>query len=241
MGARQRDARGVGGALSLGVAGVAGVKQEGWRLAVKRAVDRVAAAGGLLVASPVLAATAIAIRAAMGRPVLFVQERPGLHGEPFRLVKFRTMTEKRDEQGRLLPDELRLPWIGRALRSASLDELPQLWNVLKGDMSLVGPRPLLSRYLSRYSREQARRHAVLPGITGWAQINGRNALTWEEKFRLDVWYVDHWSPFLDARILAATVFRVFRRQGISRQGHATMPEFLGLRAVSQDESVMKKE
>lgn len=203
------------------------MKQEGWRLAVKRAVDCFAAAGGLLVLAPALGATAAALRLTTGRPVLFVQDRPGLHGVPFRLFKFRTMSSARDAQGNLLPDEQRLTWVGSAVRAASLDELPQLWNVLRGQMSLVGPRPLLMQYLSRYSVNQARRHDVVPGITGWAQINGRNALSWEEKFALDLWYVEKWSLALDAKILATTLLRVFRRQGIARAGHATMPEFTG--------------
>ncbi len=210
------------------------MKQQGWWLGLKLAMDRVAAAGALAVLSPVLGATAVAIRASMGRPVFFVQERPGKGGRPFRLVKFRTMTSERDERGQLLPDERRLTRVGRVVRSLSLDELPQLWNVLRGDMSLVGPRPLLMRYLPRYSRRQARRHEVLPGITGWAQVNGRNALSWEDKFELDVWYVEHWSPWLDARILALTVLKVVRREGISGEGQATMTEFLGSSGALQE-------
>ena len=203
------------------------MKQQGWPLRLKRAADRVAAAAALVALSPVIGATVVAIRASMGRPVFFVQERPGKGGKPFHVVKFRTMTSACDERGQLLPDERRLTRVGRVVRSLSLDELPQLWNVMKGDMSLVGPRPLLMRYLPRYSRRQARRHEVLPGITGWAQVNGRNALSWEEKFELDVWYVDHWSLWLDARILALTVLKVVRREGISGDGQATMAEFLG--------------
>jgi len=203
-------------------------RQSGWRLAVKRASDRTAAAVGLALAAPVLAAAALAIRASLGSPVLFRQERPGLGGRPFRVVKFRTMREATGPDGAPLPDSERLTALGRFLRSTSIDELPQLWNVLRGDLSLVGPRPLLVRYLPRYSPEQARRHDVLPGITGWAQVNGRNAISWEEKFGLDVWYVDHWTLALDLKILAMTVARVFRRDGISRDGHATMPEFTGL-------------
>jgi lipopolysaccharide/colanic/teichoic acid biosynthesis glycosyltransferase len=163
----------------------------------------------------------------MGPPVFFRQLRPGLHGRPFRVVKFRTMADARDARGGLLPDAARLTAVGRVLRATSLDELPQLWNVLRGELSLVGPRPLLMQYLPRYSPEQARRHDVLPGVTGWAQVHGRNALSWEDKFALDVWYVDHWSPWLDLRILAATLLHVARREGISQPGHATMPEFLG--------------
>ncbi|MBI3181710.1 MAG: sugar transferase [Myxococcales bacterium] len=193
----------------------------------KRTLDIAAASGGLALLGPALGATALAIRATMGRPVFFRQERPGRHGRPFVLLKFRTMADGRDADGRLLPDEQRLTRIGRLIRSLSLDELPQLWNVLEGEMSLVGPRPLLMQYLSRYTPEQARRQEVLPGITGWAQVNGRNALSWEEKFRMDVWYVDNWSLWLDAKILGLTLLRVLDRRGISRPGHATMPEFFG--------------
>jgi lipopolysaccharide/colanic/teichoic acid biosynthesis glycosyltransferase len=203
------------------------VKQTGWRLAVKRGIDRSAAAVGLLVTAPVMAATAVAVRASMGSPVLFRQKRPGLRGEIFEVVKFRTMRDANGPDGRPLPDDKRLTRVGIFLRQTSLDELPQLWNVLRGDISLVGPRPLLVRYLARYSPEEMRRHDVLPGITGWAQVNGRNAVTWDERFRLDLWYVDHWSLALDAKILAMTALKVLRRDGISREGHATMPEFMG--------------
>jgi lipopolysaccharide/colanic/teichoic acid biosynthesis glycosyltransferase len=194
---------------------------------VKRTVDLAAAALGLLLLSPVLLLVAAAIRISMGAPVLFVQERPGRNSRVFRTVKFRTMRESRRHDGVPLPDAERLTALGRFLRASSLDELPQLWNVLRGELSLVGPRPLLVQYLDRYTPEQARRHEVLPGITGWAQVNGRNALRWEEKLALDVWYVDHWSLALDGRILLATLGQVLRRQGISRDGHATMPEFMG--------------
>jgi lipopolysaccharide/colanic/teichoic acid biosynthesis glycosyltransferase len=163
----------------------------------------------------------------MGRPIFFRQQRPGRFVKPFWLLKFRTMSDRRGAGGKLLPDADRLTRIGRMLRATSLDELPQLWNVLRGDISLVGPRPLLMQYLPRYSPEQARRHDVIPGITGWAQINGRNALTWEEKFALDTWYVDNWNMILDLRILMLTLVRILRRDGISRAGHATMPEFMG--------------
>jgi lipopolysaccharide/colanic/teichoic acid biosynthesis glycosyltransferase len=169
----------------------------------------------------------LSIQWKLGTPVLFVQQRPGLRGRPFKLLKFRTMMDGRDAQGRLLPDAERLTPFGRFLRSSSLDELPELFNVLKGDMSLVGPRPLLMEYLPRYTPEQARRHDVRPGITGWAQVNGRNALSWEEKFKLDVWYVDHQSFALDLKILWMTLFRVFQRKSISAEGHATMPKFMG--------------
>ncbi len=193
----------------------------------KRALDVALAALGLLVLAPVLLVLAVLVRVKLGGPVLFVQERPGRGGRLFRLLKFRTMTEARDATGQLLPDAERLPPFGRWLRASSLDELPELWNVLRGDMSLVGPRPLLVRYLPRYSAEQARRHEVRPGLTGWAQINGRNALSWDEKFRLDVWYVDHRTLGLDLKILCLTVWKVVRRDGISAAGEATMPEFLG--------------
>lgn len=170
---------------------------------------------------------AVMIRVKMGRPVLFRQLRPGLHGEIFEMMKFRTMTDERDGEGKLLPDARRLPPFGRWLRASSLDELPELINVLKGDMSLVGPRPLLVQYLERYSPEQARRHDVRPGLTGWAQINGRNAISWERKFEFDLWYVDHQSVWLDFRILLLTIWRVVVRDGISASGEATMPEFRG--------------
>jgi lipopolysaccharide/colanic/teichoic acid biosynthesis glycosyltransferase len=180
---------------------------------------------GLL--SPVLLGTAVVVRVLLGSPVCFTQLRPGLGGKPFRMIKFRTMTDARDAHGELLPDEQRLTRFGRMLRASSLDELPELWNVLKGDMSLVGPRPLLMEYLPLYSPEQARRHEVRPGITGWAQINGRNAISWEQKFALDVWYVEHRSVWLDMKILALTAWRVLRREGISAAGEATMPKFTG--------------
>ena len=167
------------------------------------------------------------VRLNLGRPVFFRQPRPGRQGRVFELIKFRTMTQARDAQGHLLPDAQRLTRFGRWLRSTSLDELPEVLNVLRGEMSLVGPRPLLVQYLDRYSPEQARRHEVLPGLTGWVQVKGRNALTWEEKFRLDVWYVDHRSLWLDLRILALTVWHVLRRHGVSAPGAATMPEFMG--------------
>ncbi len=204
-----------------------GNRQRGVALALKIVLDRLVAGIGLLAAAPLLAGIEATIRATMGRPVFFVQQRPGVHGKPFKLVKFRTMRNALDAAGRPLPDEQRLSSIGRALRATSLDELPQLWNVLRGELSLVGPRPLLMQYLPRYSPEQARRHDVVPGITGWAQVNGRNAVSWDEKFAMDVWYVDHWSLWLDLRILAMTASRVLLRRGISQAGHATMPEFMG--------------
>lgn len=181
----------------------------------------------LVVLSPFLLLISLLIRISLGSPVIFRQLRPGYKGQPFICYKFRTMNDHRDEQGNLLPDEHRLTRLGRFLRATSLDELPELLNVLRGEMSLVGPRPLLMQYLDRYSPEQARRHDVLPGITGWAQVNGRNALTWDEKFRLDVWYVDHWSFWLDIKILALTAWKVLKREGISQPGFATAPEFMG--------------
>jgi lipopolysaccharide/colanic/teichoic acid biosynthesis glycosyltransferase len=167
------------------------------------------------------------VRVKLGAPVFFKQVRPGLHGKPFRMVKFRTMTDERDIAGLLLPDSVRLTSFGRFLRSSSLDELPELWNVLKGDMSLVGPRPLLMEYVPLYSKEQLRRHEVRPGITGWAQVNGRNALSWDKKFELDVWYVDHQSMLVDINILRLTVMKVVLREGIGAPGDATMPLFTG--------------
>lgn len=196
---------------------------------LKRVFDVIAAAAGLIALSPVMAAVAAVILIREGRPVVFRQVRPGLGGRPFEMVKFRTMSNAMGADGRPLPDAQRLTRLGAFLRASSLDELPELWNVLNGDMSLVGPRPLLMQYLPLYSPEQARRHEVRPGVTGWAQINGRNAISWDEKFRLDVWYVDHRSFWLDLKIIALTVIRVFRREAISAEGHATMPPFEGAR------------
>lgn len=194
---------------------------------MKRLFDILLSACGLLVLAMPLLALAWQVRRKLGSPVLFTQVRPGLHGKPFRMVKFRTMTDERDASGALLPDAQRLTPFGRFLRSSSLDELPELWNVLRGEMSLVGPRPLLMEYLHLYSPEQARRHEVRPGITGWAQVNGRNAISWTDKFALDVWYVDHRSLWLDMRILWLTVRKVLVRDGISAAGEATMPRFEG--------------
>ena len=191
----------------------------------KRWLDVVGASGGLLLTAPVQAVAAAAVRRQMGSPVLFRQQRPGLGGRPFTLLKMRTMRHAVDGSGRVLPDAKRLTSLGRRLRATSIDELPELRNVLRGDMSLVGPRPLLMEYLDRYTPEQARRHEVRPGITGWAQVNGRNALSWGDKFELDVWYVDHVSFALDVRILWRTVKAVVMREGISADGEATMPEF----------------
>lgn len=196
---------------------------------MKRAMDVVLVSCALLVLVLPLAGLAWLVRVRLGSPVLFRQERPGMHGQPFQMVKFRTMTDARDLDGQLLPDADRLTAFGRFLRSSSLDELPGFWNVLKGDMSLVGPRPLLMEYLPLYSPEQARRHEVRPGITGWAQINGRNALSWDEKFKLDVWYVDNRSLWLDIKILWLTVRKVLVRDGISAAGEATMSRFTGSR------------
>ena len=193
----------------------------------KRFLDLIAALTALIVLMSVLAVLALLVRVNLGAPVLFRQTRPGLHGKPFTLYKFRTMTDARDAQGNLLPDAERLTAFGRFLRATSLDELPELWNVLKGDMSLVGPRPLLMQYLDRYTPEQARRHEVRPGITGWAQVNGRNALTWEQKFALDVWYVDHVSFWLDIKIIALTFWKILKREGINQPGQATAEEFFG--------------
>ena len=193
----------------------------------KRFFDLLLTSLGLMIISPVLLALALLVRVKLGPPVLFKQQRPGYRSKPFWIYKFRSMTNQRDESGRLLPDEARLSRLGRFLRTSSLDELPELLNVLRGEMSLVGPRPLLMQYLDRYTSEQARRHNVLPGMTGWAQINGRNALTWEDKFRLDAWYVDHWSFLLDIRILLRTLGKWVRSEGISQPGHATAEEFMG--------------
>jgi lipopolysaccharide/colanic/teichoic acid biosynthesis glycosyltransferase len=192
---------------------------------LKRVFDIVVSAVALTVLAPVMGLIALLVWRTMGRPVLFRQARPGLHGKPFVMYKFRTMRDLRDAEGNLLPDEARLTPFGRWLRTTSLDELPELVNVLRGEMSLVGPRPLLMEYLDRYTPEQARRHEVKPGITGWAQIHGRNNLSWDERFKLDVWYVDNWSLWLDLKILWRTLWMVLRREGISAQGHATMPRF----------------
>lgn len=193
----------------------------------KRGVDLLAVFAVSPFVLPVVIVVALVVRLRMGSPVFFRQVRPGYMAKPFTLLKFRTMNSARDERGSLLPDEKQLTKLGSLLRRYSVDELPQLWNVLKGEMSLVGPRPLLMQYLDRYTPEQARRHEVKPGVTGWAQVNGRNDLSWEERFQLDVWYVDHWSLWLDEKILMRTIRKVFLREGISQSGHVTMPEFLG--------------
>lgn len=194
---------------------------------MRHLLDLTAAVLGLLFLSPIILFLIILIRLKLGSPVFFTQTRPGLHGKPFKMIKFRTMTDARDAKGELLPDSVRLTHFGKFLRSSSLDELPELWNVLKSDMGLVGPRPLLTEYLPRYTPEQARRHEVRPGITGWAQVNGRNAISWEDKFKLDVWYVDNQSFWLDLKILFLTIKKVFVREGISAAGEATMPKFTG--------------
>ena len=191
----------------------------------KRALDLVVALAALVLLAPILLGIALAVRIGLGRPVLFRQQRPGLGGRPFALLKFRTMTDARDAAGQPLPDDRRLTPLGQLLRRTSLDELPELINVLKGDMSLVGPRPLLIDYLPHYSPEQARRHEVRPGLTGWAAVNGRNATSWEQRLAQDVWYIDHRSFALDCRILLMTVVKVIRQEGISQDGHATMPRF----------------
>ena len=194
---------------------------------LKRIFDLLASAFGLLLLSPVILIVAWQVSRKLGSPVFFRQTRPGLHGKPFEMVKFRTMLDAQDENGNPLPDSERMTPFGRFLRSTSLDELPELWNVLKGDMSLVGPRPLLMEYLPLYSQEQYRRHDARPGVTGWAQVNGRNAISWEDKFRLDVWYVDNQSLWLDVKILFLTVKKVLVRDGISGEGEVTMSRFTG--------------
>jgi sugar transferase EpsL len=198
-----------------------------YRRYAKRLFDIAIALLVLVLASPILSITAVLVRLRLGSPILFTQQRPGRHGRPFTLIKFRTMTDQRDTHGQLLPDADRLPRFGRFLRATSLDELPELWNVLKGEMSLVGPRPLLMEYLPRYTPAQMRRHDVLPGITGWAQVNGRNALSWEEKFAFDTWYVDNHNLWLDLKIILMTLRQVIKRDGINQPGEATMKPFEG--------------
>jgi lipopolysaccharide/colanic/teichoic acid biosynthesis glycosyltransferase len=201
------------------------MNQAGLRLVAKRSIDVAIASSVLLMTAPLLVGAATAIAVSMGRPILFRQKRPGRHAVPFEILKLRTMTN--GDEGNPRPDAERLTRVGRVLRATSLDEIPQLWNVLRGEMSLVGPRPLLLEYLPLYTAEQARRHAVMPGITGWAQVNGRNALSHEQRFALDVWYVDNWSLALDFKILAMTAVRMLSHQGISAAGHATMPKYTG--------------
>lgn len=194
---------------------------------IKRLLDILLSGGALLILWPVLLMTAILVRTKLGSPVIFCQERPGKDEKIFKLYKFRSMTDAKDENGNLLPDEIRLTKFGKLLRSTSMDELPELWNILRGDMSIVGPRPLLVKYLPLYNEEQCRRHDVRPGLTGWAQANGRNAISWEEKFRLDVEYVDHISFALDVKTIWLTLKNVLRREGISSENAATMEEFAG--------------
>lgn len=194
----------------------------------KSALDIVLTVSALLLLLPLLPLLAMFVGLKIGVPIFFTQDRPGLHGTAFRLYKFRTMSCARDANGALLPDSARLTPFGRFLRSTSLDELPELWNVLKGDLSLVGPRPLLTQYMNRYTLEQARRHEIKPGITGWAQVNGRNGITWEEKFKLDIWYLEHRSFNLDLKIISLTIWKILGREGISQSGHVTMEEFKGV-------------
>jgi lipopolysaccharide/colanic/teichoic acid biosynthesis glycosyltransferase len=210
------------------------LREQGFPRRLKRVLDVAVSAIGLLLLSPVLLVVIVLVRLERP-PVFFRQQRPGYKGIPFFALKFRSMTDKRDEHGRLLPDEARITRLGAFLRRSSIDELPQFWNVLRGDMSLVGPRPLLMQYLDRYSPEQARRHLAPPGITGWAQVNGRNDLTWEKRLALDVWYVDHWSFWLDLRILGITVRKVLTGEGIAAEGSATMPEFMGNESTSPNQ------
>ena len=200
---------------------------------IKRGMDLLLSGAALVVLSPVLLVTAVLVRTKLGSPVVFCQERPGKNEKVFKLYKFRTMTDARDENGDLLPDEVRLTRFGCLLRSTSLDELPELWNIFRGDMSIVGPRPLLVKYLPLYNEFQKHRHDVTPGLTGWAQVNGRNAISWEEKFELDVWYTRHISFALDMKIIFLTAAKVFRREGISAAGEATMGEFRGEAAVHE--------
>ena len=202
----------------------------------KRIFDLALTLSGLVLVSPILILVAVLVRIFHGSPVIFQHKRPGYRSRPFTLYKFRTMTDARDEHGHLLPDEIRLTPLGKFLRATSLDELPELFNVLKGEMSLIGPRPLLMQYLDRYTPEQARRHDVLPGVTGWAQINGRNNLSWEIKFELDVWYVDHWSLWLDLKILGLTFLKVLAREGINEPGNATAREFMGTQATTEGDA-----
>ena len=193
----------------------------------KRIFDLISVTLGLILLSPFILLTALSVRIFLGTPVLFRQQRPGYNGRPFYIYKFRTMTDASDSAGNLLPDSERLTRLGHFLRDLSLDELPELFNILRGEMSLVGPRPLLMEYLERYSHEQMRRHDAYPGLTGWAQINGRNAITWQDKFRHDVWYVDNWSFWLDIRIILITLWKVLKREGISQEGQATTEYFMG--------------
>ncbi|ENC6657304.1 sugar transferase [Aeromonas hydrophila] len=201
---------------------------------MKRFFDLIASFFALLLLSPIIILVAWKIRKDLGAPVIFRQVRPGLHGRPFQMIKFRTMKDAVDAQGNLLPDSERMTSFGNKLRNSSLDELPELWNVLKGEMSLVGPRPLLMQYLPLYSKEQARRHEMRPGVTGWAQVNGRNTISWEEKFKFDVWYIENYSFSLDIRILLLTIKKVFAKEGISAKGHVTIEPFTGSKQEGSD-------
>ena len=214
--------------IIMNAKGAVDVKRKAYQI-IKRSFDLIVSVSGLILLSPLLLILAVLVRINLGAPILFRQERPGLNEKIFMLYKFRSMKNAADDKGNLLPDEARLSKFGKILRASSLDELPELFNVLKGEMSLVGPRPLLVKYLALYSPEQRRRHEVLPGITGWAQVNGRNAVDWEERFRMDVWYVDHRSLLLDQKILLMTVKKVFIHEGISAKNQATMEEFKGSR------------
>ena len=198
---------------------------------MKTSIDLILSILGLILFSPLLILISLSIKFILGSPILFIQSRPGFLGKPFNFFKFRTMTNTKNSDGDLLPDKNRLTPLGSFLRKTSLDELPSLWNVLKGDMSLVGPRPLLMEYLPLYSKEQMRRHEVKPGITGWAQINGRNSISWEEKFNLDVWYVDNRSFWLDLKIIFLTIFKVLKQEGISQSDHTTMEKFHGTKSI----------
>jgi lipopolysaccharide/colanic/teichoic acid biosynthesis glycosyltransferase len=193
----------------------------------KRLLDIIMSAIILILASPFLLLTAVLIFLSYGAPIFFTHERPGKGGQPFKLIKFRSMRDARDQEGNILPDAERITRFGQFIRRTSIDELPEFYNVLRGDMSLVGPRPLLMQYLQRYSAEQARRHDVLPGVTGWAQINGRNAISWDDKFKYDLWYIDHWTFWLDIKIIFLTIWKVLKGDGISQPGRATMDEFMG--------------
>ena len=204
---------------------------------MKRYFDFIVSFIALIILLPIIVVTAVLIRFKIGKPILFKQERPGIYGKSFYVYKFRTMTDARDANGELLPDNVRLTDFGKFVRKLSLDELPQLWNVLKGDMSFVGPRPLLVEYLPLYNERQAKRHNVLPGITGWAQVNGRNAISWEEKFELDVWYVDNQSFWLDIKILFMTVAKVFKSEGINQDGQATIQKFAGSKIAADKDEV----
>ena len=204
---------------------------------IKRILDIISSLLAIIILSPLLAVTAVLVKTKLGSPVLFKQERPGKDEKIFTLMKFRTMTDERDENGELLPDEVRLTKFGKFLRSTSIDELPELFNILKGDMSVIGPRPLLVRYLPRYNEHQHRRHEVRPGLSGWAQVNGRNTVSWEDKFDMDVEYVDNYSMFMDIKILFMTVVNVLKHDGISSETSATMEEFMGLEAEQQEVNV----